>query len=138
MRVLLIEDDESIREVFKMVLEAEHDWPEISLSVDTAASGREAIERVKISIPDIVLLDLTLEDEDGFEVFRTLRLLEGCNTLPVVAVTAHNLSDVEHKAKAEGFAGFVSKPIDFDGVLFPLMRRLLTERLAKRSHVEVA
>ena len=135
MRVLLVEDDESIREVFKMVLEAEHDWPEILLSVDTAASGREAIEQVRKTTPDLVLLDLTLEGEDGFEVFHALRELEGCSTLPIVAVTAHNLSDIELKAKTLGFAGFVSKPIDFDGALFPLMRRLLTEKLAQRIQV---
>ncbi len=129
MRVLLVEDDESIREVLKMVLEVERPLASqgSTLVVDTAATGTEALERAKETRPDLVLLDLTLDGEDGFEVFKSLRALDGCAALRVVALTAHNFSDIELRAIAEGFSGFVTKPIDFERALFPLMRRLFLE-----------
>ncbi|MBI3558680.1 MAG: response regulator [Deltaproteobacteria bacterium] len=129
MRVLLIEDDESIREVLKMVLEAEQALatPDAELVVETAATGLEALELVTRVRPDLVLLDLTLNGEDGFEVFKALRSAPGCADLVCIAVTAHNLWEFEVQAKSAGFAGFITKPIDFERSLFPLMRRLLAK-----------
>lgn len=130
MRILLVEDDDSIREVFKLILETEK--PVQNLVVTTASSGSETLERVKAERPDLVLLDLTLADEDGFEVFKQLRGLDGCADLPVVAVTAHNLREIESQAINLGFVGFVTKPIDFDVSLFPLLQKI--ERELSATH----
>jgi CheY-like chemotaxis protein len=132
MRILLVEDDESIREVFKLILETEKPLPD--LLVDTASTGKEAAERVQAARPDLVLLDLTLAGEDGFEVYQKLRTLENGATTPVIAVTAHNLSEVESQAQELGFSGFVTKPIDFDKVLFPLLRKLLGPKTGDDHH----
>lgn len=122
MRILLVEDDESIREVFRMILETEQ--PVAGLIVETACNGADAITQVRAQRPDLVLLDLTLEGEDGFEVFRKLHSLENCSDLPVIAVTAHNLPEMQSQAQELGFAGFVTKPIDFESALFPLIRSI--------------
>lgn len=132
MRILLVEDDESIREVFKMVLETEQ--PVENLAVETAASGVTAIAQIEASRPDLVLLDLTLEGENGFEVFKRIRALPMGLDIPVIAVTAHSLESVESQALALGFAGFVTKPIDFDTKLFPLLRRLLEGKKSKPDY----
>ena len=131
MHILLVEDDESIREVFKLMLETEA--PFADLKVDTAANGQEAIEQTREHRPDVVLLDLTMPGEHGFEVFKKLRSIENCSELPVVAVTAHNLKDLEAEAASLGFFGYVTKPIDFDAALFPLLKKL-SEKRSGRHH----
>lgn len=131
MRILLVEDDESIREVFKLMLEA--DAPFEGLSVDTASCGTEAIAYLTTQEPDIVLLDLTLPEEHGFEVFQRIKRLENRSKLPVIAVTAHNLLEVEEEAAALGFAGYIKKPIDFDNELYPLLKAVIARRKSQ-SH----
>ena len=126
MQILLVEDDESIREVFKLILETEKPLPD--LEVATASNGAQAIEQVRLTSPDLVLLDLTLAGENGFEVYRNLRALENCTDLPIIAVTAHNLREVESQALTLGFSGFVTKPIDFDKVLFPMLRKIFAQK----------
>lgn len=126
MRILLVEDDESIREVFKLMLEA--DAPFDDLSVDAVSSGREAIDFVKGVKPDIVLLDLSMPNEHGFDVFKELRGLENCSDLTVIAVTAHNARDLEEEAASIGFAGYITKPIDFENSLYPLLKQLMEKR----------
>lgn len=126
MRILLVEDDESIREVFKLMLEA--DAPFEDLIVDAVSSGREAIEFVTGIKPDIVLLDLSMPNEHGFDVFKELRRLEGRADLTVIAVTAHNARDLEEEAASIGFAGYITKPIDFENSLYPLLKQLMEKR----------
>lgn len=126
MRILLVEDDESIREVFKLMLETES--PFADLKVDAAANGQQAIDLTCKNRPDVVLLDLSMPGEHGFDVFKKLRSIENCSELPVIAVTAHNLKDLEAEAVSLGFFGYVTKPIDFDTALFPLLRKLAEKR----------
>jgi CheY-like chemotaxis protein len=122
MRILLVEDDASIREVFKLLLETQSTYPD--LAIDTAATGNEAIEKAQTGQPDLVLLDLTLPDGHGFDVFHKLRALEGRSQLTIVAMTAHVDEKMQQAAKEMGFSGYVTKPIDLDNVLFPLLARL--------------
>jgi CheY-like chemotaxis protein len=124
MHILLVEDDESIREIFKLVLETER--PLDNLEVEVAASGQEAVACVKAKRPDVVLLDLTLPEEHGFDVYRKLQALKPDAHLPVIAVTAHNLTDLQIEAKNLGFFGYVTKPIDFENSLYPLLKQLHT------------
>jgi CheY-like chemotaxis protein len=128
MRILLVEDDDSIREVFKLVLEVEK--PFSDLSVETASSGQMAIEVASLRRPDLVLLDLSLPGEHGFEIFKALRALSGCEQLPIIAVTAHNIKDLEQEAQELGFAAYITKPIDFEGALFPTMKAIMKSILS--------
>lgn len=128
MRILLVEDDESIREILKLILENQS--PFFNLSVETASNGQEALDRLQEISPDIVLLDLTLPEGDGFEIFKKMKKFENFKDLPVIALTAHNLIDLKEEAKALGFAGYVTKPIDFDDKLYPLMRQIAKKRAA--------
>ncbi|MEW6056214.1 MAG: response regulator [Bdellovibrionota bacterium] len=130
MRILLVEDDESIREVFKLYLETE--TPFDGLSVDVACNGTQAIKQIGAVKPDLVLLDLTLPGQHGFEVFKKIQALEGCQALPVVAVTAHNHAELKKQALDLGFFGYILKPIDFDAELIPLLKDF-SEKHSKSS-----
>lgn len=122
MRILLVEDDDSIREVLKLILESEAPFP--NFIVETASNGIEALSCVEKFKPDVVLLDLTLPEGHGFDIFKQIRSIENCGNLPVVAVTAHNHSDLQNEAEQLGFAGYVTKPIDFESSLYPTLTRI--------------
>ncbi|TFH34904.1 MAG: response regulator [Anaerolineales bacterium] len=88
-------------------------------------SGFEVVEYVD-TLPhvDLVLMDIRLPYEDGYEALRKLRASERFQSIPVVAVTAYASDEQMERAKLAGFDGFLGKPIDPDR--FPLqIRRIL-------------
>ncbi len=88
-------------------------------------SGYEVVEYVD-TLPgiDLVLMDIRLPYEDGYEALRKLRESEHLKDIPVVAVTAYASDDQMERARLAGFDGFLGKPLDPDR--FPLqIRRIL-------------
>ncbi len=87
--------------------------------INSRASGRQGIKLAE-SLPqvDLILLDIQLPHEDGYEVLRNIRNHPKLQHTRVVAVTANVLPQDEAKARAAGFDGFIGKPLDFDR--FPL------------------
>jgi two-component system cell cycle response regulator DivK len=63
---------------------------------------------------DLILMDIRLPYEDGFEALRKLRRMEGLRHIPVIAVTAYATEDLMARARRDGFEGFISKPLDAD------------------------
>jgi len=99
--VLIVEDDERIRAALSLALEDE------GYGVITASSGEEALGKVAVSEPDLVLLDLMLPGMDGFECCRRMRRL---SDVPIVVVSARNdTSDVVAGLEA-GADDYVTKP----------------------------
>ena len=82
----------------------------------TATDGRQALAVLEAGQFDLVLMDVEMPDMDGFEVTRKIRRGEaGENNrgIPVVAMTAHALSEFRREAEKSGMNDFVSKPVDF-------------------------
>jgi CheY-like chemotaxis protein len=84
--VLLVEDDEATRELVRRTLSA-GGW-----TVREAANGREALTMIERSRPDLVLLDLMMPEMDGFEFLEQLRARPEWRSIPVVVVTAKDLT----------------------------------------------
>jgi CheY-like chemotaxis protein/signal transduction histidine kinase len=84
--ILMIEDNESAIIQVQKVLEKE------GLVVNSAQSGKEAIEIVKSTIPDGIILDLMMPEMDGFEVLEKIRSSEETRNIPVLILTAKNLT----------------------------------------------
>jgi signal transduction histidine kinase/CheY-like chemotaxis protein len=85
--------------------------------VAVAENGAEALETLRVTSFDAVLMDLDMPVMDGFEATRRLRAGETGEQnagLPVVAMSAHVLNDVMDDCKAAGMTGYVPKPIDVD------------------------
>jgi FOG: CheY-like receiver len=94
--------------------------------VNARASGRQVLKLIEtITRVDLVLLDIQLPYEDGYQVLRQLRAQPKLRTTRIAAVTANVLTQDEARARAAGFDGFIGKPIDFDR--FPQQIRLLLE-----------
>ncbi|MGI4791362.1 MAG: response regulator, partial [Janthinobacterium lividum] len=85
-RVLLVEDDEPTREMMHTLLEREG-W-----GVEEAANGRIALDCLNTACPDLILLDLMMPEMDGFEFARRLRERPEWRTIPVVVLTARDLT----------------------------------------------
>jgi len=88
-KVLAVDDDPEVLELIRQVLEDEE------ITVDTAANGLEALAFLKKSIPDIVLLDLMMPQMDGFDVIMRMKEHELWSKIPIVVITAKNLTKKE-------------------------------------------
>ena len=89
---LVIEDDPGSRDVLCRLLGSDG-W-----KVSSAANGREGLERLEGHTPGVILLDLMMPEMDGFEFLRLMRLREEWKTIPVVIVTAKDLTTEDRKA----------------------------------------
>jgi signal transduction histidine kinase/CheY-like chemotaxis protein len=90
-RVLLVEDDEATRTTIRQMLEREG-W-----EVAEAENGRVALERLAGGLPDAIVLDLLMPEMDGFEFVAELRSRAEWRKLPVLVVTALELSEEDHQ-----------------------------------------
>lgn len=104
--ILLVEDNETIRRAFAILLE------ESGYRVLQAGSGTEALEISRTRRPDLVLMDLGLPDINGLEVTRLLKADEQTKEIVVVAVTGRALETDQAACLAAGCAGYITKPID--------------------------
>jgi PAS domain S-box-containing protein len=100
---LVVDDDENIRSMLRRALEADG-W-----SVAVAENGSLALGRVAERRPDLVLLDLMMPVMDGFEFVLHFRNLEGCSAVPIIAVTAKDLSEEERQRLVGGVERIVAK-----------------------------
>jgi CheY-like chemotaxis protein len=78
--------------------------------VEVVSNGLEALEKVKSGNFDVVLMDIQMPVMDGLEATLEIRKLEQFNDLPIVALTAHALSEERDRCVAAGMNGFVTKP----------------------------
>ncbi len=102
-RLLVVEDDPKMRRVLEMLL-AEH-W-----NVEVAANGREGLERVSRSTPDLILTDLAMGEMDGYEMIRALRAEARTSAVPIIAVSGLMEEADRLRALEAGANDFVLKP----------------------------
>ncbi|PJF31132.1 MAG: hypothetical protein CUN51_04485 [Candidatus Thermofonsia Clade 1 bacterium] len=102
--ILYIEDDANARNLVRKILQRE-------FNVLTAQNGLEGLDILKHRTPDLVLTDLNLPDLSGEIIAARIRAIAG-ESLPIVAMTAHNNRQVRERALAAGCIGYITKPID--------------------------
>jgi CheY-like chemotaxis protein len=106
--VLVVEDVDDTRELMRLALE------ERGYRVLEAENGEQAVEVALAEHPDVILMDLSLPVLDGLEATERIRRHKEFSTTPIVAVTAHQQTDLRADAQASGFTAYVTKPIDFN------------------------
>jgi two-component system cell cycle response regulator len=104
-KVLIVDDEQAIVELMGLYLRSEYD-------VINAYNGHEALERIKIDKPDIVLLDVMMPDMNGYEVCRRLKTSVETQFLPVIMVTALSGKDDRIKGIEVGADEFLGKPVN--------------------------
>ncbi|MBF0527350.1 MAG: response regulator, partial [Deltaproteobacteria bacterium] len=91
------------------------------LVVDIAVDGYEAVEKVKLTDYDVVLMDLQMPRMDGFEATRLIRYLDQGKDLPIIAMTAAAMKQDRQRTKSAGMNGHVAKPIDPEELIETLL-----------------
>ena len=105
-RILVIDDDQASRELMTYLLQA------FGHTLLCASDGEEGLEAIGREVPDLVLCDVHLPKIDGYEIARQLKGHPTWRTIPLVAVTASAMAHDRNKARASGFDGYLTKPID--------------------------
>jgi GAF domain-containing protein/CheY-like chemotaxis protein/anti-sigma regulatory factor (Ser/Thr protein kinase) len=124
--VLVVDDDAEVRQLLRRMLESE------GFAVVEAENGRVALERLRGESPSLILLDLMMPEMDGFEFVAELRRHEGWRAIPVVVITARDLS----RDDRERLNGHVEKILqkgtyDRDQLLVEV-RELVASSVARR------
>ena len=127
--VLIIDDEEEIRESIELLLTSE------GLSADTATSGEEGLKKIEDNLYDAVLLDLMLPGKSGMEVQKDIKRIDP--TLPVVIITAIAALETAITAIKEGSFDYVTKPWNNEKLVVIVrnaikQRQLMSENLQLR------
>lgn len=118
-RIMIVDDEAPIRESLQGLFEDE------GFLVYLAASGEEAVAKLRKQSVDCVLLDIWMPGIDGLETLSRLRQLD--ESLPVIMMSGHATIDTAVRATRQGAFDFVEKPISFDHMLI-LVRNALERR----------
>jgi len=129
--VMVVDDNLANRHIMSSLLES------AGVRVMTAAGGLDAIERARADRPQIIFMDLKMNDLDGFEATRRLASDPATSSIPVVAVTASALGNSRQRARDAGCVDYLSKPVRAE-LLYGMLRahagaRFVSDREAPLS-----
>jgi CheY-like chemotaxis protein len=108
LKILIVDDNEVNLALVSKILELE------GLRTETACCGRDAIQSVIQSKPDLVILDVNMPDMDGYTVCRRLRDVPVSAAMPIVMLSATAEESDRRQALAAGANDMLSKPFDMD------------------------
>ncbi|MBP0597456.1 response regulator [Herbaspirillum sp. LeCh32-8] len=132
LHVLLVEDEVDARELVQRMLE------ERGATVDAVGTADEAIDAFRATRPGVIVSDIGLPGQDGYELMRSLRALEssrydGLPMTPAAALTALARTEDRRRALMAGFQAHIAKPVDPLELLFLIAA--LAGRTGSRSHM---
>ncbi len=104
-RILVVEDNDLNRKLFCDVLQAG------GFAVEQVADGHEAIERARRFIPNLVVMDIQLQDVSGLDLIAILKQDAELADVPVLAVTAYAGKGDEQRIRDVGAEGYLAKPV---------------------------
>jgi len=116
-QILVVEDNEKNMKLLRDVFRA------AGYRVLEASTGGQALVVATEHRPALVLMDIRLPDMDGVEALNRLRMGERTASIPVLAVTAQAMTGDSERFKEAGFDGYLSKPLDIDGLLVTVDQR---------------
>lgn len=122
-RILLVEDDETSREMLQLRLELK------GFEVMVAADGGQALAMARAEAPGLILMDMNIPVMDGWTVTRALKDDPATAAVPIIGVSAHAMAGDREKAAASGCDDYETKPVEWLSLL-PKIRDLLARRAA--------
>ena len=117
-RILLVEDHEDNRNIYRTILE--HFGYQVVIAMD----GQSGIRLAREEQPDLILMDLSIPVVDGWEATRVLKDDAATRTIPVIALSAHALEEDRARAREAGCDGYLAKPVEPRKVLEEVARFL--------------
>jgi len=113
--ILIVEDIEINIDLLTQILEDDY-------NLLVAKDGAEGVALTEQNRPDLVLMDISLPDMDGYEATRNIR--ETFQSLPIIGLSAHAMQGDAEKAIAAGCTDYLTKPVDEDLLLKKLKQYL--------------
>jgi two-component system cell cycle response regulator DivK len=106
-KILLVEDNEMNRDMLSRRLQRR------GYQIVTAENGEQGLSLARMEAPDLILMDITLPEMDGWEAARLLKADESTRHIPIIALTARVLVSDQAKAFEVGCDDYDTKPVDF-------------------------
>ena len=110
-KLLIVEDNEMNRDMLSRRLKRK------GYEIEVAVDGQQGVEMATASMPDLVLMDMSLPIKDGWTATRELRANAATASLRVIALTAHAMDGDRQKAMKAGCDDYDTKPIDLKRLL---------------------
>ena len=117
-KVLLVEDNEMNRDMLSRRL------TRLGFDVLMAVDGEQGVEMARTTLPDLILMDMSLPVLDGWGATRRIKAEAGTQLIPLIALTAHAMAGDRDKAMDAGCDDYDTKPVEIDR-LIGKMERLL-------------
>jgi CheY-like chemotaxis protein len=117
-RNLIVEDNEMNRDMLSRRLERK--GYEVIIAID----GRRGLAAARSEAPDLILMDMSLPEIDGWEVARQLKSDTTTRGIPVIALTAHAMMSDRQKALEAGCDDYDTKPVEFQRLLTKIQAML--------------
>ena len=105
-KILLVEDNEDNRIIYRLTL------AHFGYEVIEAADGETAVRLARETMPDLILMDVSIPGIDGWQATRMLKADERTERVPIVALTAHALATDRARAEEVGCDGYLAKPVE--------------------------
>jgi two-component system cell cycle response regulator DivK len=116
-KILIVEDIEINVDLLKQLLEDDYE-------LLVAPDGAQGIALAERESPDLILMDMSLPIVDGWDATRRIRANPALEQVPIIALSAHAMSDDAERAIAAGCTDYLTKPLD-ETLLFEKLDRYL-------------
>lgn len=126
-KILLVEDNEMNRDMLSRRLTKR------GFNVVIAVDGREGIDLTTKELPDVILMDMSLPEIDGWEATKRIKATASTKHIPLIALTAHAMAGDREKALQAGCDDYDTKPIDFQRLLEKIEKALGQTSAAEHS-----
>lgn len=110
-KILLVEDNEMNRDMLSRRLQRK------GFDVAIAVDGRQGVQMAQDAAYDLILMDMSLPEVDGWDATRQLRTAPATKDVPIIALTAHAMSGDRDKAIEAGCDDYDTKPIELERLL---------------------
>ncbi len=101
-KVLIVDDDPTVRQLIRVALR--------DYQIVEGFNGAEALEKVRLEKPDLILLDVMMPKMNGFEVIRCLKADPATKEIPIIILTARGDRSTLERSQQEGVVTYITKP----------------------------
>lgn len=126
-RILVVDDNQDLASVMRVIL------AQAGFDVHAVFSGKEALDWLAQSTPDVLILDLMLPDISGFTILRQLRASDSASPLPVIVLTARKDPETRAESQSAGADTFITKPINSKALVEHVQKALALRASAPRA-----
>ena len=120
--ILYVEDNSDNRMLVRRILVSE------DYSLVEAKNAAEALEAIKTTKPDLILMDINMPDMDGYTLTTKIKSMPGFERVPILAITANVMRGDREKTLEAGCDGYIQKPLDIDQLIKEIERFLVRRK----------